>query len=78
MRQLSHRAFLLAEFFYQILECVLIRLDFAAEIFEELFERLSFIGLDKMIHQFQGADGTGKVIVQIDSEFFFAHVPIAF
>src|SRR6202035_3936544 len=36
--------------------------------------RLSFIGLDKMIHQFQGADGAGKVIVQIDSEFFFAHV----
>jgi hypothetical protein len=31
-----------------------------------------------MIHQFQGADGAGKVVVQIDCEFFLAHVPIAF
>jgi hypothetical protein len=28
-----------------------------------------------MIHQFQGADGAGKAVVQIDSEFFFTHVP---
>ena len=38
-----HRAFLLAEFFYQILEGVLIRVNFVAEILEELFERLPFI-----------------------------------
>jgi hypothetical protein len=57
----------------------LIRGDFALQIFEELFERLSFIGLDKMIDQFHGADGAGKVVVQIDCQFFFlAHVPIAF
>jgi hypothetical protein len=28
---------------------------------QELFERLSFIGLDEMIYQFKGADGTRKV-----------------
>jgi hypothetical protein len=60
-----------------ILEGILIRGDFGLKIFEKLFERLSFIGLDKMIHQFQGADGAGKVVVQIDCEFFLAHVPIA-
>jgi hypothetical protein len=39
----------------------LIGVDFVAKIFKELFERLSFIGLDKTIQQFQGADGAGKV-----------------
>ena len=34
---LPHRAFLLAEFFYQVLEGILIRVNFVAEIVEELF-----------------------------------------
>jgi hypothetical protein len=50
--------------------------DFATQILEELFERLFFISLDQTIHQFQGRDGAGKVIVQVDCE-VFAHLPIA-
>jgi hypothetical protein len=31
-----------------------------------------------MIQQFQGADGAGKMVVQVDREIFFAHVFITF
>ena len=46
----------------------LISTDFRSQIAKELLEGICFMMFDQVIEQFQGRDGTGKMIVEISME----------
>jgi len=64
----ANTAFLSPQFANQSSKRFLISTDFRSQIAKELLEGICFMMFDQVIEQFQGRDGTGKMIVEISME----------